>query len=649
MMRSSVRWVLAAVAAAVMCSQAYVGQARAEDRVQLDMAAYLAAADPKAIYPSAAQKQMLAPFVPAARYRPAPPIGDRVFWASVGQRASARAIVVQAQKDLGVKPEVPITDAIYRRANKEGNRGIYKRRYYRTMERLERAVIAECVENQGTFLPTIEEHARAILAMKSWLHPNHDRRNEVLEGRRMDIDLGARKFASVLMLADRLLEDRLPAELRDQIEEQIRRRITEAYLQKVRGEEKRGIGWHKGTSNWNAVCTGGTLFATLSASDDADERVAVIGAALNSMKRYLSGFGDDGFCSEGVGYWNYGFGNYLYLAQMIYDYTGGGVDLFDFDNPQKMRRVGNFPENFEIQNGIFPFFSDGAATVKEGSDNFAYLLSAKYYDARKPTYSRPADITMQLMEWADPASQVDANRERAALPPHTAFDQFGAVISRGDQAVPFSIAVKAGHNDENHNHSDVGSYVMVLGEQFIMCGDLGAPPYEAGSFNPKHKMRSSWGHPVPRIDGTLQSNGRRFEGHITETTFASEGDRIVMDLSAAYDVPALKTLVRTVENKRAGSGVITVRDVFTASEPVTFDVPIMTHVVHEIVDGDTVLLKHEGQTLRVDIDAEGHPFQIKVQDVNVKSIRYADAAFKIEVALEGEHLEGAITMTFTPQ
>ena len=72
-------------------------------------------------------------------------------------------------------------------------------------------------------------------------------------------------------------------------------------------------------------------------------------------------------------------------------------------------------------------------------------------------------------------------------------------------------------------------------------------------------------------------------------------------------------------------------------------------MVHEIVDGDAVLLKHEGQTLRVDIHAEGRPFQIKVRDVDVKSIRYADAAFKIEVALEGKHAEGAITMTFTPQ
>ena len=69
------------------------------------------------------------------------------------------------------------------------------------------------------------------------------------------------------------------------------------------------------------------------------------------MKYYLSGFGDDGYCSEGAGYWNYGFGHYLYLAQIIYDYTDGMIDLFEADNPEKLKRVGNYPKNYQIHTG----------------------------------------------------------------------------------------------------------------------------------------------------------------------------------------------------------------------------------------------------------------------------------------------------------
>ncbi len=619
---------------------------------KLDISEYLSHADEGIIYPTEKQKEMLKPFISDQPFRPAPPISDRAFWARIAEKESAQKIYKQAQEDIAKKPEVPITDEIYRRANKEGNRGIYKPRYYRTMEVLERAVIAECIENEGRFLSQIEEHISAIMEMKSWLHPNHDDSdNDVLEGRRIDIDLGARKFGSVLMIAETLLQDKLPAELRKEILDQIQWRMIDFYLQRCQLTKKgaKGLSWMWSTSNWNSVCTGGTLFCTLTASDDPEERLAAVGCALNSAKYFLSGYGADGYCSEGIGYWNYGFGNYLYLAQTIYDYTDGQVDMFAFDNPEKMKRVGNFPAGFEIQNGVFPCFADGGARVGEGNDNYAYLLSAKNFGAQKPTYSRPADITMLIQEWADPVSYVDADRAASVLPSHTYFEDMGIVISRGKQAVPFSIAIKAGHNAENHNHMDVGSYVMVLGDDHIMSGDLGAPPYQAGAFSSSHKMRSSWGHPVPRVDGTLQSEGRKFRGKVLETGFAENSDKVVLDLSAAYEVDSLEKLVRTMTNDKSGKGSITITDEFSASKRVAFDTAIVTHTEYEIIGSNTILLKNDGKTIRVDVSAEGGDVEIKDTEVKVKAVRYADQAFKIWVEFEGKQKNGSITMAFSPE
>ena len=624
--------------------------AHAATSQKLDISGFLAAADEGQIYPSQKQLEMLRPLVPVESYRPAPSITDRVFWKKVAEKESAKAIIKRAREDIDKKPEVPITDEIYRRANKEGNRGIYKPRYYRTMETLERAVIAECVENEGRYIPQIIEHINAIMEMKSWLHPNHDdNENSVLEGKRVAIDLGARKFGSVLMLSEVLLEDKLPEELRKEIRGQIQWRITDSYLNSCRGDDLKGNKWIRSTSNWNSVCTGGTLFSTLTASEDAEKRIATIGCALNSMEFYLSGFGADGYCSEGVGYWNYGFGNYLYLAQMIYDYTGGAVDLFTFTDPVKMTRVGNFPAGFEIQNAVYPCFSDGGARIKEGQDNFAYILSAKNYGAAKPIYSKPADITMQIMEWADPVSYVDPDRAPLELPSHTYFEDMGIVISRGKQEVPFSIAIKTGHNDENHNHMDVGSYVMVLGDDHIMCGDLGAPPYQAGAFSPTHKMRSSWGHPVPRVDGTVQSEGRQFRGKVLATEFKDGQDKAVLDLKAAYEVEPLENLVRTMINDKSGRGAITIKDEFSAAEPIAFDTAIMTHTEYEIVDNQTILLKNEGKTIRVEVSAEGGDIEIKDKEVKVKAVRYADQAFKIWIEFKDKLKAGSITMVFTPE
>lgn len=637
----------AVVTAALLATS--VSTALAANQTTLDIGEYLSKADEGVIYPSAEQIAMLEPFMPTSAYQPAPAIGDREFWEMIAQKESAQAIFDRAVASLENKPEVPISDEIYRRANKEGNRGIYKPRYYRTMEVLERATIAECIENKGRFIPQINEHLNAIMEMKSWLHPNHDPQNRVLEGKRVTIDLGARKFGSVVMLAAVLLEDRLTDEMQKKARSQVQWRIIDSYLKSCSGEDKKGNDWIYGTSNWNSVCTGGSLFTTLTASDDPDTRLAAIGSAINSMKFYLSGFGEDGYCSEGIGYWNYGFGNYLYLAQTIYDYSKGGIDMFRSANPEKMERVGNFPINFEIQQGIFPCFSDGAARVKKGSDNYAYILSAKNYGARKPTYSRPEGITMQLQEWADPVSYVADESAPVELPSHTFFEDYGIVISRGGQEVPFSIAVKAGHNEENHNHMDVGSYVMVLADDHIMCGDLGSPPYEAGSFSKTHPVRASWGHPVPRVDGKLQSFGRQFRGEVIQTKFTDTLDRAVVDIKDAYEVPSLNRLVRSFENDKSGKGTITVTDSFSASEAIDFGTAIMTHGDYEIVDEDTVLLTRNGRKIRIDISARGGKVKIVDEEVIVKSIRYADQAFRIGLDFEKKLKRGKITMVFTPE
>jgi hypothetical protein len=616
---------------------------------KLDLTEYLKHADEKLIYPTAEQIEMLRPFVPKTAYRPAPPISDRAFWEKIETKEAAQKYFEMAVKDLNTKPEVPISDEIYRRANKEGNRGIYKPRYYRTMERLEKAVIAECMENEGRFIPTIVEHINAIMEMKSWLHPNHDdNENSVLEGKRVAIDLGARKFGSVLMLAEVLLEDKLPAELRTEIKKQIQWRMIDSYLKSSRGEDMKGNSWIYGHSNWNAVCTGGTLFSTLTASDDLDERLAVLGSALNSMERYLHGFGEDGYCSEGIGYWNYGFGNYLYLAQMVYDYTDGKVDLFTFTNPEKMKRVGNFPANFQIQQGVYPCFADGGASVGQGSDNFAYLLSAKNYGARKPSYSRPEGMTMQIMEWADPVSYVAEKKEPLVLPPYSYYEDYGIVISRGQQAVPFSIAIKAGHNGENHNHSDVGSYVLVLGDDHNLSGDLGAPPYQAGSFSPNNKVRCSWGHPLPFVDETMQSNGKEFCGKVLETEFTENSDNVVIDIRAAYEVDKLDSLVRTMQNDKSGKGTISVTDTFAASKSIKFGTAILTYADYEIVDSSTILLMNKGKKIKVNVSTQGGSFKFTEDAMPEKYLRYADKATRIGIDFKDKRKSGSITVVYTP-
>ncbi|PNW28405.1 hypothetical protein [Formosa algae] len=620
----------------------------AKQKSNLDISAFLAAASPDTIYPSAAQIDMLKKVMPEERFQPAPNISNRKYWNAIAKSTSGQEYLAKANSLLDRAPEVPISDSIYRRANKEGNRGIYKPRYYRTMDRLEHYVLGECLENKGRFLPQIETYVDSIIAMKSWVHPNHDDGNNgILEGRRVSIDLGARKFGSVLAIASSLLDDKLPEDLHAEIASEIQRRITDTYLTSTKHADENNT-WIDGTSNWNSVCTSGTVLATITNSNDYDKRLATIGSAINSMSHYLTGFGDDGYCSEGLGYWGYGFSHYLYLAQIVLDYSDGHIDMFKFDNPEKLKNVGNFPENFVIQDGRCAPFADGVSKTSSSGSNFANMLSAYHYDAILPTEIRMEEAAEQLIAWNHPALfEVSSQATVPELPSHTYFEDFGMVISRGKQQNPFSIALKAGHNDENHNHSDVGTYTLVLGGD-VMSGDIGAPSYTAGAFSPKNPARSSWGHPIPRLNETLQSNGKAFKGVFLDTDFTANTDKVVVDIKPAYEFPALEILERTMSNDKSGSGTITIEDYFVASEPITFETAIMTLNSYEVVDNQTVILTSKHQKVKAEIKSEGFKVTIKDEQVPVKHLREGGPAFRIGIKANKAVNTGKIIIVYTP-
>lgn len=616
----------------------------------LDIKAYLSAVNGDQIYPTPKQLKLLKKVVPEKSFQLAPPISNREYWEGISGIKSAQTYFQSAVSELDKAPEIPISDEIYYRANREGNRGIYKPRYYRTMERLENFIVAECMENKGRFIPQIEVYCDSIMAMKSWLHPNHDRDNDVIEGRRVSIDLGARKFGVVLALADVLLEDKLSAQTQKEIAEHLQWRIMDTYLSSCKLADDKSNHWIRSTSNWNSVCTSGTILTTILASENYDERLAAIGSALNSMVFYLSGFGQDGYCSEGTGYWRYGFGHYLYLAQVLYDYTDGKINLFEFNNPEKLRNVANFPKNFQIHEGMYAPFSDGVTRVNESEDNFAYLMAAKYYETQKPSSFVSADAVENIMVWSGLEEYLAESKVETILPEHTYFDDFGIVISRGQQQVPFSIAIKAGHNAENHNHMDVGSYVLVLGDEYI-AGDIGAPSYTAGAFSDDNPARSSWGHPVPRIENTLQSKGIDYMGEVTSTEFLKNSDRVVMDIKPAYEIQNLKSLIRTMVNNKTGDGTITIKDEFSANKPLSFGTAITTFSKYQIVDAKTIILTgvEKNMKVKVVVECEGGEVKITPEPVLVKNLRSGKDAVRIGIDFTDKIQHGSITVNYLPE
>jgi hypothetical protein len=57
----------------------------------------------------------------------------------------------------------------------------------------------------------------------------------------------------------------------------------------------------------------------------------VLAATEFSNPLFISGFTNDGYCREGMGYWNYGFGHYVTMGIAVRAATGGRLDILTGD------------------------------------------------------------------------------------------------------------------------------------------------------------------------------------------------------------------------------------------------------------------------------------------------------------------------------
>ena len=134
---------------------------------------------------------------------------------------------------------------------------------------------------------------------------------------------------------------------------------------------------------------------------------------------------------------------------------------------------------------------------------------------------------------------------------------------------PYAVAIKAGHNEENHNQNDIGSFVLhVEGENLLT--DPGRGLYSRHYFGPNRYdniFANSYGHSVPRVGGELQAPGREHRGELTEVK-AEAKDEVklrVVEFSRAYPVAQLTQAIRTLAVENQGTVILTDTFEFTGA------------------------------------------------------------------------------------
>jgi Heparinase II/III-like protein len=431
-----------------------------------------------------------------------------------------------------------------------GTRKEYERPYFARRGRLIALALAATIDQDDSVIPALEDLLWAICDEYTWCLPAHLGRGAAgpREGRlppEQTVDLFAAETSHALAETLALLGDRLNPWIHYRVRAEIERRIFRPLF-----HEPVHFHWESVPMNWASVCAGAAGMAALVLEHDPERLAGMVERCCRTMECFMEGFGPDGGCAEGIGYWQYGFGYYVYFAEMLREYTGGALDLLD---SELARRVAAFPVAVSLGGSSFVNYSDGTSSMRLAPGLLSRLearlgipvpeLSGDLGLHDDHAYRWP-HVTRNLV-WGDPRIFGRPTPDGTI-----ALDHLGWVVDRrhaGDLILAFS--ARAGNNAEPHNQNDLGHFILHVGGESLLA-DLGAGLYTRQYFGPQrydHIHNSSAGHSVPLIDQHTQSPGEAFQAELLQCTPNPQGVTFAVDLTRAYDIASLQQLVRTFE------------------------------------------------------------------------------------------------------
>ena len=292
-----------------------------------------------------------------------------------------------------------------------------------------------------------------------------------------------------------------------------------------------------------------------------DRREAAVDRSFQILNSFTASYGGDGGCDEGPSYWGAAGASLFDSLEILYDMTGGKLDLF---RQPLVRAMGEYIEKVYIHHNYFINFADchgqvdvdnvmiaryGRRADSKGLENFALsridpgrLPKGCYhvYRALKNLWDRPVQtVSVRYAPGAFvylPDIQVVAMREEP----------------KSDAGL--YVAVKGGHNGESHNHNDVGNCIVYYNGKPVIL-DAGVDTYTEKTFSPQRYTIWSMGsayHTLPTVNGAEQKDGEAYGAR----AFEASQDRMTVSLDIAGAYPKEAGLRRWIRQVKLCKGMI---------------------------------------------------------------------------------------------
>jgi hypothetical protein len=441
----------------------------------------------------------------------------------------------------------------------------------------------------------VQDYLWNICEESTWVWPAHEM---------YLIDLAAAELGLTLAEILQLLGETLDAEVRHRVRTEIERRIFDPYLRMHHLHR-----WYSsGQNNWSGFCNSAVAATFLLLEPEPGRLAQAVKIALDGLRLFLeTAFEEDGSSTEGVGYWHYGLENFVILSEILYARSGGALNLL---GTQRVRTIASYPAKLQLSGASFASFSDsGEQTMfnfgilsrlaeRSGDASLSHLLA---HPAQPAPHGNIATQLRTLLWW-------DGQQPEAAHPDDAQLESVGIVrlVTKATDGTSIVLVMKAGHNQENHNHNDVGSFIVHADGENLLT-DPGGGLYTRDYFSEKRYeniFANSYGHSVPRIGANLQAYGRAFAGQLLENTVTATEKQATIEMARAYPCPELVSAIRqlrvTTEGQQAG--MIWLSDHFVFNEAAhEVEEALITWLDCE-VDGATALVHGQRHTLKVTIE-----------------------------------------------
>jgi len=563
-----------------------------------------------------------------------PTYKDRDFWNRLPENLKGQYIS-NAEKKLDYNwPVVKATD--YLEIIRSGDRR--QSVYAAPRSALMALVMGELIEGKGQFLDQIINGVWYYSEQTWWGWSAHlPEPNGLPDIKDPSIDLGVGEIANILSWTWFLFHEEF-----DKIHPLISSRLKDEIMYKaiIPYYERDDFWWmgldgSRNVNNWNPWTNHNMLTAIVIMEDDQIKKISEVKKVVRSLDVFLNQYPDDGGCDEGPSYWGRAGASLYQNLDLLKLVTNGKFNVYD---DQLIKNMGSYIYKAYINYPYFINFADADATTGSRPQ----IIYSYGKDIQDPVMQKFGAYLAKIQNWGNvtPGGKIDeqliqlmlldeirnAPAENALISDFWLPDtEIAGGRDKAGFVDGFFFAAKGGHNNESHNHNDLGSCVLYFDGKPCLI-DIGREEYVAKTFSSRRyeiwTMQSQY-HNLPKINGFDQREGRQYAAK--NTTFQADAKKIVFstDISDAYVLDAgIDKWVRSYRLDRGKKFVVSDTYQFRElnNEPTTLN--FVTYCKVDKVSDGLLFLEGDGFSLEMKYNPKDVTPEIEYNEINDSKLKY---------------------------